>query len=125
MEECCLCNIFGRTLQLPGLCTMKRLAERHVVCVQFQLLAAGAALAVVAFAVRMWRSAASATYLVDFYSFRPPTRSAPCATDLRSATCGVAACACHSGQALSCSLVHPHGACLIGFPSCVCASLQK
>ena len=33
MEECCLCNIFGRTLQLPGLCTMKRLAERHVVCV--------------------------------------------------------------------------------------------
>ena len=66
-------------------------------CVQFQLLAAGAALAAIAFAVRMWRSAASATYLVDFYSFRPPTRSAPCATDLRSATCGIAACACHSG----------------------------
>lgn len=94
-------------------------------CVQFQLLAAGAALAVVAFAVRMWRSAASATYLVDFYSFRPPTRSAACATDLRSATCGVAACAGHSGQALSCSFVHPHRACLMRFPSSARASLQK
>lgn len=50
-------------------------------CVQFQLLTLAGALAAAAVAVCMWILAASATYLVDFYSFRPPTRCAslpPC-----------------------------------------------
>ena len=42
--------------------------------VQFQLLTAAAAVAAIAVAYAMYKRAASATYLVDFYSFRPPSR---------------------------------------------------
>ena len=42
---------------------------------QFQLLTAAAAVAAIAVAYAMYKRAASATYLVDFYSFRPPSRS--------------------------------------------------
>ena len=45
--------------------------------VQFQLLTAAAAVAAIAVAYAMYKRAASATYLVDFYSFRPPSRQAP------------------------------------------------
>lgn len=41
---------------------------------QFQLLTAAAAVAAIAAAYFMYKRAASATYLVDFYSFRPPSR---------------------------------------------------
>jgi len=41
---------------------------------QFQLLASAGAVAAAAAAVSMWKSAASATYLVDFYCLRPPSR---------------------------------------------------
>ena len=41
---------------------------------QFQLLTAAAAVAAIAVAYSMYKRAASATYLVDFYSFRPPSR---------------------------------------------------
>ena len=41
---------------------------------QFQLLASAGAAAAAAGAVYMWKRAASATYLVDFYCLRPPSR---------------------------------------------------
>ena len=41
---------------------------------QFQLLASAGAVAAAAGALYLWKSAASATYLVDFYCLRPPSR---------------------------------------------------
>ena len=41
---------------------------------QFQLLTAAGVAAAIAAAIYKYMSAASATYLVDFYSFRPPSR---------------------------------------------------
>ena len=43
---------------------------------QFQLLTAAGVAAACAAAIYKYLSAASATYLVDFYSFRPPSRQA-------------------------------------------------
>ncbi len=43
---------------------------------QFQLLTAAGVAAACAAAIYKYMSAASASYLVDFYSFRPPSRHA-------------------------------------------------
>ena len=58
---------------------------------QFQLLTAAAAVAAVAMAYFMYKRAASATYLVDFYSFRPPSRSVQ--ESLCTASCNLLATA--------------------------------